>query len=268
MDHLYTDVTGRTDLATPYPEVVAAFEELGWRRLGRYALALSEESSARVVGGYAEPARSEFAAHLPDVATVLLSPDRTVDVFVSWFWGQPGVRLASVLADGTLVETSRRWTRKPPWPRALRSAWAGMDVRQEIERSSVPTRGRSVRAAACEDAADASAVAALVDAHREHVAALGSTPVPFVSVDDAIALRRKAFAHDLRVRRRAALVEVVLMVCALVVVGQVLGQVPSIRAWPPATLVISSLVFLVAALVHARLRRVLSYVRWIRPSYR
>ncbi|WP_323097142.1 hypothetical protein [Intrasporangium sp. YIM S08009] len=268
MHHTYTDVTHRTDLPTPYPEVVAAFEAVAWRRLGRYALELSQEASERLMRDYAEPARSEFAAHLPDVATVLLSPDGETAAFVSWFWGQPAVRLTSVLVDGTLVETSRLWTCKPPWPRALRSGWAGMDVRQEVERSSVPTRGRSVRGVVCEDPANPPAVATFVDAHRAHVAALGSTPVLLASVDDAIALRRQAFAHDLRVRRRTAVAEGVLVFLTLVMVGQVLGQVPSIRAWPPATLVISSLVFLVWALVHGRLVRVLSYVRWIRPAYR
>ena len=268
MDHSYTDVTQRLDLPSPYPQVVAAFEAVGWRRLGRYAIELSEQVSERLLRDYAEPARSQFAAHLPDVATVLVSPDGGADAVVSWFWDQPGVRLASVLPDGTLVETSRLWTRKPAWPRALRSAWAGMDVRREVERSSVPTRGRSVRAVACEDPSDPSQLAGLVAAHREHVASLGSQPVPFATLDDAIALRRRAFAHDPRVRRRIAVTEGVALLLALVLVGQVLGQVASIRAWPWATLVVGSAVFLVAAVLHARVVRMLSYVRWIRPTYR
>ena len=269
MDHSYSDVTDRVDLPTPYPEVVAAFEALGWRQLGRYALEMTPEATERLLRDYAEPARSEFAAHLPDVATVLLSPDGQADAFVSWFWDQPAVRLASVLADGTLVETSRLWTRKPPWPRALRSGWAGMDVRRELERSSVPTRGRSVRAVACADAADPVAVAALADAHRAHVAACGSPSTQFASIDDAIALRRSAFQHDICVRRRVVRAVSGLFVLAAVTLGVVSGLVPVLRHWSWAWLLPASATLVVAAsLAQGWLVRTVSYIRWLRPAYR
>ncbi|WP_207555859.1 hypothetical protein [Intrasporangium flavum] len=269
MDYSYTDVTDRVDLPTPYPEVVAAFETIGWRQLGRYALELSEQEAEQIVGGYAEPARSEFAAHLPDVATVLTSPDGQADAFVSWFWSQPAVRLSSVLADGTLVETSRLWTRKPPWPRVLRSGWAGMDVRRELERSSVPTRGRSVRAVECGDLADPAAAAALADAHRAHVVERGSPSTQFASIADAIALRRRAFEHDVRVRQRVVRAVSGLFVLAAVTLGVVSGLAPVLRHWSWIwVLLASALLVGAASLAHGWLVRTVSYVRWIRPGFR
>jgi hypothetical protein len=267
--YTYTDVTERADVTAPYPEVVAAFERLGWRTLGRYAMEFPERVTARLVAGYAEPARSEFAAHLPDVATVMVSPDRQVDAFVSWFWDQPAVRLASVLVDGTLVETSRLWTRKPPWPRAMRSGWAGMDLRREIERSSVPGRGRSVRAVPTGDLSDPAAVAELVEAHRAHVARFGSVGVPFATLEDAMSLRRKAFEHDLRVRSRAVLALGILMLVAAVVLGGVSGLTPLARNASWVGVGIEALALL-AVLTWAQgwLMRQLAYVRWIRPAYR
>jgi hypothetical protein len=85
----YVDVTDRADLVSPYPEVVGALERLGWRTLGRCATEFPPRVTERLLAGYAEPARSEFAAHVPDVATVQLSADGTTFAFVSWFWGSP-----------------------------------------------------------------------------------------------------------------------------------------------------------------------------------
>jgi hypothetical protein len=269
MRYAYTDVTDRAELVAPYREVVASFEEVGWRLLGRYMLELPDGVAERLVAGYSEPARSEFRAHLPDVATILASPDREVCAFVSWFWEEPAVRLASVLADGTLVETSRLWTRRPPWPRAMRSGWAGMDLREEVERSSVPGRGRSVRAVKTADLAECTAVSALVDAHRAHVEEFRSACVPFASIGDAIALRDKAFAHDLRVRNRAVVVLAALLLPSAVVLGVLTGATPLARNTSLLALLVEAGVLLVAVtLAQGWMLRTLSYVRWIRPSYR
>ena len=269
MQYAYTDVTDRNDLVAPYPEVVAAFETLGWRALGRYAMEFPAKVVERLLAGYAEPARSEFAAHLPDVATVLLSPDGTTTTFVSWFWDQPAVRLASVLTDGTLVETSRLWTRKPPWPRALRSGWAGMDLREEMERSSVPARGRSIRTVAIGDVDETTAVATLADVHRAHVGEFAAVPVPFTSVEDAVTVRRKAFEHDLRVRNRAVRVLFGLTLVAAVVLGALSGLVPVVRQASGLLVVLEAAVLLLV-LIRAQgwLVRRMTYVRWIRPPYR
>ena len=270
--YAYTDVTDRADLSSPYPEVVAAFKALGWRAAGRYTMEYPPQDTERIVSGYREPARSEFRAHLPDVATVLLAPDGTAAAFVSWFWDQPSVRLASMSADGTLVETARLWTRKPPWPRALRSGWAGMDLREEMERSSVPSRGRSVRAVALGDPGEITrpvVAGALVDAHLEHVAELSASPVVLEDVQDAISLRRKAFEHDLRVRKRVIRVLFALVLVVAAVLGLLSGLIPQTRRATDVWLVVE-LVVLVSAVVWAQgwlLRRV-SYWRWIRPAYR
>jgi hypothetical protein len=267
--YAYTDVTDRADLVAPYPEVVATFEAVGWRPLGRYALELPDRVVERLVAGYPEPARSEFRAHLPDVTTTLVSPDGEVSAFVSWFWEEPAVRLASVLFDGTLVETSRLWTRRPPWPRAMRSGWAGMDLREEVERSSVPRHGRSVRAVLTGDLADVASLSALVDAHRAHVEEFRSARVPFASIGDVIAVRRKAFEHDLRVRNRAVAVLAALLLLSAVVLGWLTGASPLARNTTWLGLLLESAVLLVAiTLAQGWLLRTLSYVRWIRPSYR
>jgi hypothetical protein len=270
--YAYTDVTDRADLSSPYPEVVAAFEALGWRAVGRYTMEYPPRVTERIVSGYREPARSEFRAHLPDVATVLLAPDGTAAAFVSWFWDQPAVRLSSLTADGALVETARLWTRKPPWPRALRSGWAGMDLREEVERSSVPSRGRSVRAVALGDPGELArpaVVGALVDAHLEHVAEHASAPVVLEDVRDGIALRRTAFEHDLRVRRRAIRVLFALVLVVAAVLGLLSGLIPQTRRATDVWLVVE-LVVLVSAVVWAQgwLLRHVSYWRWIRPAYR
>ena len=101
------------------PEVVAGFGALGFRRVGGLLADLTDAEVEDMVGGYAPDVQAELrrSARIPE--TVLAAPDASAFLGVDWFYGQPSVRLRSLLVDGRLVETQRAWDRMPDHPLAL-----------------------------------------------------------------------------------------------------------------------------------------------------
>lgn len=271
MRYTYTDVTNHPDAVTPYPEVVTAFEELGWVRLGRVAFELEPRRLESVLKGYAAQDRVTFEAHLPDVATAVASPDETTLADVSWFWGSPSVRLATLTADGQLVETVREWDHRPAWPRNLARARRGMVVAEEIRRSHVPGRGRSIRVVHVDDPTGVRGVEWLWQQHARHVLAVaghGPTAMTFATVEDAIALRRKAYAHDLRVSARVMWAHFAALLVAACLAGGVLGLTAPTTLPPLADVVVVAVVLVVGWWASPYVWRRLGYARWLRPRFR
>lgn len=282
MRYTYTDVTNHPDVVAPYPEVVTAFGELGWVRLGRVAFELEPRRLEGVLKGYAAQDRSTFEAHLPDVATALASPDRTALADVSWFWDSPSVRLATLTADGQLVETVREWDHRPAWPRNLARARRGMVVAEEIRRSHVPGRGRSIRVVHDGDPAGVRGVEWLWHEHVRHVrevAGIGldattsattftsTSASTFTTVEDAIALRHKAYAHDLRVSARVMWAHFAVLLVAACLAGGVFGLVAPSTLPPLGEALVIAVVLLVGWWASPYVWRWLGYERRLRPRF-
>ena len=203
-------------------------------------------------------------ANLPRPATVLGSPDGAALVTVAWFWGWPDVTLRTPMADGSLVETRRRWDAVPPWPRARRFQHRFATVEGEMTRQA--SRGRSVAVVPSQDPA------VLDEAHRGHVAAYadvhGTEPLPAsATMAQVIADRETAWAHDWAVSRRCNLATTVLsyvvsLAATMIFFALVLsGRVAGALVWEAAT-------FLAVLVLTAWSKVHLAYVRWWRPSYR
>jgi hypothetical protein len=227
-------------------------------------LRLSPEDRAKLLSDYAEPWRSQFEAHLPDVATALRSPEGTTWVLVSWFWDSPQVRMLSLTEAGSLVQTEREWENVPPWPRQLARGHRHLVVREEMMRASVPDKGRSIAVVPGADACR------MVEAHEAHVAAYedlyGSPRVPVGGLPELMRVSDHAMGHAVRAARRVRWfggegpwLLVLAWFVALWTVVRVEGST--------ALAVTAALVALALAAGpwwHVRV----GYLRWLRPRYR
>lgn len=192
----YREVDWLPDVVA-YPELVQSFRDLGLLAAG--CVALDEQP-----------------------VPVLISPDSTVTVEVSELHGSPSVRMRTVLVNGALVETLRRWDAVPPWPTSLRRARRHVRLEEEMTRTSTLPGGRSVEIA--DGPPDQ-----LLAAHAAHVARMvahyAAEPYPLESMDDVVTMQNIALAHADAVEGRAvgillgSSVAVGLVVLGLVVLG-------------------------------------------------
>lgn len=257
---VHEDVTGRDDVPEPaYLEVVAGFEELGYRSVAR-VVGRPREGYDAFIAEYAEEHHASLRAGMPRPDVLLLSPDALVLVQVAWFFDFPAVVASTRMADGTLVETHRRWDAVPPWQRRGERIRRRASVDGEMRRAE--TRGRAVHVV---DGDDPSAFEA---AHRAHVASTGGTPVPAPSTPgEVVAELEHRFARSLAVSERFVLVYKLASRLLVVLVGLAMLAVAVTQPWP---LVVVGLVLLglLTPLLLPRLWWWLSYARWWRPSYR
>jgi hypothetical protein len=184
-----------------HAEHAAVVEELvhaGMEPAGCIVDDLTAGQAARLVRGYAKEHRAALLAEVGRPTPVLVSRDRTTAVAVNDLYGEVAVRMRTLLADGSLVETQRRWQQLPPWPRRLAPFRRFTTVDKEMMRSAAP--GRSVMLST-RSAADQ------VEEHREHVdrvsARRGTTAVGFSDMECVAAAWTAALAHEEAVRRRA-----------------------------------------------------------------
>ena len=175
-----------------YPEVVAGFEALGFRRVGGLLADLTDAEVEDMVGRYAPDVQAELrrSARIPE--TVLAAPDASAFLGVDWFYGQPSVRLRSLLVDGRLVETQRAWDRMPDQPLALAPFAARFRLRPEQDRSAP---GRLVALVEGDEPL-------LWSAHQEALARSEETPVVHRTVQQAQALWRQCLLHEVRIQER------------------------------------------------------------------
>lgn len=171
-----------------YPEIVAAFEALGFARLGGVHLVFADDTELdELVRSHPPEVQDEFRLSAETPETVLAAPDGTAFVGVDWFYRQPSIRLRSLLADGRLVETQLGWEHLPvpvvemaPYVRYLR-------LRPEQDRSARGRHFAIVPGAGPE---------ALWEAHRAALARAGVTPVVHASLEHAVALWQQVLHHD------------------------------------------------------------------------
>ena len=196
----YIDATNMSDRRVDYPGGVDEFLGLGFSALGRMLVEPTNGTLEQVAAGYAEDLRTLFLAHCDIPTPILRAPDGSAFVEVSWFWGSPSVRIRSLLADGSLVETNRRWENPPGLPVVLAKYWTHIDIDRDMTKRSVPARGRSIEVVATQDAA------MQWRRHQEHLARYrserGAGVVGHDSLGQCMELALRAHRHDAAVERR------------------------------------------------------------------
>ena len=194
----YIDATGETDAPVLFPERVDEFLSLGFDLVGRYRGEPTEGSLEDLAAGYGERA-GEFLENAPIPTPVLRSPGGDAFAEVGWWWGTPALQIRTMLQDGSLVQSARRWDEPPPMPDGLRTYWRTVDIDEEMTRSHNPPGGRSI-----EIVADCSPTE-LWAHHVEHVHRYAherrASPARHDDVADALAIAERAFAHDAAVHR-------------------------------------------------------------------
>ena len=206
----------------PHQAVVQELVDAGLHPIGCLVDDLSRFRAARVVRGHRPDVRTQMLAGVGRPVPVLLSDDRTVAVSVSDLLGSAAVQMRTFLADGSLVETERRWDRVPPWPGRMAPFRYLTTVEREMLRSVAS--GRTLRISS-------GSVTRLVDDHRDHVEAVaasrGTTPTSYPDLESVGAGWNAALAHEEAVKRRTdgtvslPIAAVALAVALLVPAGRV-----------------------------------------------
>jgi hypothetical protein len=262
----FRDATGQAADLVHFPEVVEAFEALGFRRLGRLER-VYPEGLDRAADSYAEEHRPVFQQHKAVPMTVLVAGDGTALVLVDWWWGMPDVRIRTAMADGSVVETRRAWDHAPVLPQSLARIQSQLDLAGEQTLGSVPARGREV-------ALVTGAPAELWAAHRQRAGewahARATQPALFSHMEQAADLSARIAHHDARVigrirRVQLAVLAVVYLVPLLVLLRTWFGGPMS---WTEVGLILVGLAAWVAVSVVAcrRLSRV-RYLQSVRPAF-
>ncbi len=188
------DASNEPPQPATFPGWVAGFEALGFDQIGCVLPAKEVDESYFTLYGTEHEALARRSVSVPE--PILVSPGR--DAFIEigeWFFDTPTIRIRTVLADGSLVETRRRWDH-PLQPLVQgRHANFSRPIETEMLQSNAPQRGRSVQIAAGNSAAE------MWSAHEAHVAqqtAAGSSlgPVLHDSISYFIALQAEAHHHD------------------------------------------------------------------------
>jgi hypothetical protein len=261
----FRDATSDTADHVHFPEVVEAFEALGFGRLGRLER-VYPEGLEHAADSYAEEHRPVFQRHKAVPMTVLTAEDGTALVLVDWWWGMPDVRIRTAMADGSVVETRRAWDHAPVLPQSLARIQASLDLTGEQTLGSVPGGGREVALAT-------GTPAELWAAHRQRATAWaqahGTVPALFSRMEQAAGLSARIAAHDARVMQRIrrvqlAVLAVVYLVPLLVLLGAVFGGPMS---WTAVAVILVGLGLwvVVSAVVCRRLARV-RYLQSVRPA--
>jgi hypothetical protein len=193
-------------------------------------------------------------------AVVLVSPDGLVMLEVAWFYGFPTVTASTGTADGSLVETQRRWDDVPPWPQRAEKLRRRATISGEMGRAQ--SRGRRVHEVVSDDPAE------LEEAHRAHVAAAGSTPLPAPATPaEVVAELEHRLASAMAIADRFALVYK--LFSSLLAVVIVIGMIAVVFGTGSLLAIILGLVVFTAItpLVLPRLFWGLLYAEWYRPQY-
>jgi hypothetical protein len=254
------DVTAQAPEQIPFPEVVANLEELGFVRLCRIQRVGNAAPEAAALA-FREQHRELFLAHKRVPALALISPDRNTVVLVDWWWDLPEVRMRSVLADGSLVETWRAWERMPVLPRRLERA-RGLVASAEQRLLSAPRGGRSIDVCA---GSAAEQWAMHQGRQRDWAAFRGSAVLPLATIADVLALGERVLTHDRRTIKRIGLRARLVVGAFAVALGLAVAFVAAGNA---AGLLVACLVATVAAVVLTRTGdRSLRYADWLRPTF-
>jgi hypothetical protein len=175
-----------------YPETVAAFEQLGFSRIGGVQLVLPDAGIDDLAQSHPAHVREEFRESARTPETLLAAPDGTTFAGVDWFYRQPSVRLRSLLADGRLVETQRGWDHLPVPMTEMEPYVDRLRLRPEQDRGA---RGRQFTIVPGADADRLWAV------HRESLATAGNPPVEHRTSEQAVALWQQVLDHDQAIER-------------------------------------------------------------------
>lgn len=222
-----------------YPELVAGYRKMGLEPLGCMVLDLGEQGIGAVAAEYDEETARRLLFENERPVPILVTPDREVAVEIGEFVDAPSVRLLTLLTNGVLVETLRRWDCIPVWPRALRRVERHLDLVSEMTAPATVVGGRTVVVA---DGLPGE----LLDAHTAHVASAtslyGAEPYCFESMADVVWLTNKAFAHAASVdgRMTGLLLRRIAAVVALAVLLVVLGFVWTPWAWLGAAVLVAA----------------------------
>ena len=240
-----------------YPEVVAGFEALGFRRVGGLLADLSDAEVEDLLGEYAPDVQPEMRLAARNSETVLAAPDASAFVGVDWFYGMPSVRTAIPAGRRSLVETQRAWDWMPSQPLALARYAAQRRLRPEQD-GSAP--GRLMTLVETDDPAQ------LWSAHQEAIARSEETPVVHRTIQQAQALWRQCLLHDARIAMRAGLLAKAALY-GVQVIGLTIAALFVLLGWlwwGLAACVIGAAVALVLGL---RGFWWLRYARWGRPRF-
>lgn len=252
------------DAPTPmhFPDVVAAFEELGFRRIGRLERVYPDVECA--AAAYAVEHRALFRQNTSFPMVVLAAADDSAFVLVDSWWNEPEVRIRTPMTDGSVVETRRAWGDAPVLPVPLQRIRHKLDLAQEQILSSAPAGGRPV-------AAVGGTPVDIWAAHRQQiefwVQARGTQPIACRNVEEAVALSQRLAAHDFQVAHRLFQIRL-----GLLGVWFAAGVLLPLRWWLSSPLgrtettvhLVLVLLWLAVLLRPPRLSRI-RYVRSLRP---
>jgi hypothetical protein len=274
----YIDATDDPDGRIVYPEYVDELKSMGFVQVGRYLAQPTTQTMEELAAGFGDNAEVFFEnATIP--TPVLRSPDGSAFAEVSWFWDSPSVRIRTMLDDGSLVETLRRWDR-PPDLGEMAQFWSEVDIDQEMTREHNPSGGRSVLVVPeCRPHEQ-------WERHLEHVAGYGTQraarPIDHGDLNTAIAIARDGFRHMTKVNQ-AFIGTWKPLVLAYGAVGLMAVAVLTLLAfWRLGTgdvrlampyflgAIATAIVFATLSMPFSRLviSRVRSTPRWLRPAFR
>jgi len=261
----HLDATDYPDDRVDYPEIVDEFRAMGFVQIGRVLAAPVQGTYEDIASDYDAVSRERFLAHCDVPTPILRAPDGSAFVDVSWHWQSPSVRIRTELADGSLVETNRRWKHPPELPLVLAEHWKRFDIDRNMTKRSTPQRGRSVEIASTQD------TTAQWRKHQEHLARYSAQRnTEFRRHDDVeqyIMLAGRAFRHDTKVERRTVGFWKPL-VLAYGAIGLLAVSVLALTRRVPVAIAVA---VVLAALTQPFVRLVISKVRilpeFLRPPY-
>lgn len=107
------------DAPDPQPQLRAELEDVGFRVLGGCSLAPGSLRAVDTIARQYGERADEFVQWAAVPGQVLASPDGTTFAHLAWLWDCRYATLTTVLADGSLVQTTADWEGQPPRPTAL-----------------------------------------------------------------------------------------------------------------------------------------------------
>ena len=215
--NVYVDVTGTREAEEAFevPQE-AQLRALGFEPVGHFRLLPGGSRRPMDVAGlYAAEDARWFRANAHRPSAVLLAPDGSAFVELSGYFGGPSIRFRSLLRDGAVVETHRRWDRRPV---LIGDAATDGELRGSIEDemriTDLRRAGRSLRVVTGDEGAG------LWEAHRRHVDEVAggrrTSPAHHEGLREYLELSASLFAHEWDVHRRAWRLGPALMIAASV----------------------------------------------------